>query len=82
MKYLAYLKEQYFSTPDYNEDESLKFNYAAYNVRPSRIRQLQRLAERQGLDPYKWFYHVEQLARRHIGLETVNYVISIQKHRV
>ena len=82
VKYLAHLKEHYFSTPDYTEDESLNFTLAAYNAGPSRIRQLQRLAERQGLDPYKWFYHVEQLARRHIGLETVNYVISIQKHRV
>lgn len=82
VKYLAHLKEHYFSTPDYSEQESINFTLAAYNAGPTRIRQLQRLAERQGLDPYKWFYNVEQLARTRIGLETVNYVISIQKHRV
>ncbi len=81
-RYLAHLKEHYFSTPDYTEDESLNFTLAAYNAGPTRIRQLQRLAERQGLNPYKWFYNVEQLARTRIGQETVNYVISIQKHRV
>lgn len=82
VKYLAHLKEHFFSTPDYTEAESLNFTLAAYNAGPTRIRQLQRLAERQGLDPYKWFYNVEQLARTRIGQETVNYVISIQKHRV
>lgn len=82
VRYLAHLKEHYFSTPDYTEDESINFTLAAYNAGPTRIRQLQRLAERQGLDPYKWHYNVEQLARLRIGQETVNYVISIQKHRV
>lgn len=82
VRYLSHLKERYFSSPNYTEAESLNFTLAAYNAGPTRIRQLQRIAEREGLNPYKWFYNVEQIARNKIGLETVNYVISIQKHAV
>lgn len=79
-KYLAYLKQQVFTGPDYTPEESLNFALAAYNAGQTRIRQLQREAERAGLDPYVWFYNVEQIARRRIGHETVNYVLSVQRH--
>ncbi len=80
-KYLAYLKQQIFTGPDYTPEESLNFALAAYNAGQTRIRQLQREAERAGLDPYVWFYNVEQVARRRIGHETVNYVLSVQRHQ-
>ncbi len=80
-KYLAYLKQQIFSGPDYTAEESLNFALAAYNAGQTRIRQLQREAEREGLNPYVWFYNVEQIARRRIGHETVNYVLSVQRHQ-
>ena len=80
-KYLAYLKQQVFTGPDYTSEESLNFALAAYNAGQTRIRQLQREAERQGLNPYVWFYNVEQIARRRIGHETVNYVLSVQRHQ-
>jgi membrane-bound lytic murein transglycosylase MltF len=80
-KYLAYLKQQVFTGPDYTPEESLNFALAAYNAGQTRIRQLQREAEQAGLDPFVWFYNVEQVARRRIGHETVNYVLSVQRHR-
>ena len=80
--YLAHLQERFFNSRDYTDEDRINFTLAAYNAGPTRIRQLQRQAERQGLDPYRWFYNVEQLARNHIGQETVNYVIGIQKHKV
>ncbi|WP_239232389.1 MltF family protein [Thiomicrospira aerophila] len=80
-KYLAYLKHQVFTGPDYTPEESLNFALAAYNAGQTRIRQLQREAEREGLNPYVWFYNVEQIARRRIGHETVNYVLSVQRHQ-
>lgn len=81
-KYIRHLKDVYFNSDDYTPQERINFSLAAYNAGPHRIRQLQRLAQAQGLDPYKWFYHVEQMARNQIGQETVNYVTGILKHRV
>lgn len=80
-KYLAYLYHQVFVGPDYTPEESLNFALAAYNAGQTRVRQLQREADREGLNPYIWFYNVEQIARRRIGHETVNYVLSVQRHR-
>ena len=48
---------------------------------PGRIRKLQRMTKAKGLNPYKWHYNVEVLARQEIGQETVNYVTKIQKNQ-
>lgn len=82
VKYLAYLRDNYFSGPEYSEEERINFALAAYNAGPGKIRKLQRLAEKRNLDPHKWFYNVEVLARKEIGHETVNYVTQIQKAMV
>jgi len=79
IKYLAFIRDFYFSKPEYTKEEQINFSLAAYNAGPGRIRKLQREAEAQGLDPHKWFYNVEVLARQSIGHETVNYVTQIQK---
>lgn len=79
VKYLAFIRDFYFSTPEYSSEDRINFSLAAYNAGPGRIRKLQREAEARGLDPYKWFYNVEILARQFIGHETVNYVTKIQK---
>jgi len=81
-KYLRHLQDTYFNSLDYSAQERINFSLAAYNAGPHRIRQLQRQAQARGLNPHKWFYHVEQIAREQIGQETVNYVIGILKHRV
>ena len=79
IKYLAFIRDYYFDKPEYTEEDKINFSLAAYNAGPGRIRKLQREAEAQGLDPHKWFYNVEALARKAIGHETVNYVTQIQK---
>lgn len=82
VKYLAFLRDRYFSDPNYSPEDRNNFALAAYNAGPARIQQLQQEAKKRGLNPYKWFYNVETLARNEIGRETVNYVTSIQKMKL
>ena len=82
VKYLAFIRDYYFDKPEYAKEDQINFSLAAYNAGPGRIRRLQREAEARGLDPYKWFYNVEVLAREDIGYETVNYVTQIQKRMI
>jgi membrane-bound lytic murein transglycosylase MltF len=58
------------------------FTFAAYNAGPSRIVRLRRVAQREGLDPNKWFGNVELVAAKDIGQETVQYVSKIYKYYV
>lgn len=82
VKYLAFLRDRYFSSDNYTPEERDNFTLAAYNAGPGRVMQLQRKAENLGLNRHKWFYNVESAARQIIGHETVNYVTSIQKMRL
>ncbi len=82
VKYLAFIRDYYFSKPEYSPEDVINFSLAAYNAGPGRIKKLQRIAEQRGLDPYKWYYNVEIIARQRIGQETVNYVTKIQKTKI
>ena len=83
VKYLAYLRDHYFSDAKlYTPEDQINFALAAYNAGITKIRYYQRLAKKRGLNPYKWFYNVELIARRKIGLETVNYVANIRKFQI
>lgn len=82
IKYLAFIRDFYFTKPEYSKEDRINFSLAAYNAGPGRIRQLQRLAERKGLNPHKWHYNVEVIARQEIGHETVDYVTKIQKTKI
>lgn len=82
VKYLAFLRDQYFSGDEYSEEDKINFSLAAYNAGPARVRKMQRKAESMGLDPKKWFYNVEVVARNTIGHETVDYVAKIQKTKI
>ncbi len=77
--YLAWLRDIYFDEPDYTPEARINFVLAAYNAGPTRIRRLQEEAKARGLDPHKWFYNVEIVARQRIGHETVNYVARVRK---
>lgn len=79
VRYLAFLRDHYFDKPEYSDEDKINFALAAYNAGPGRIRELQRHAKAKGLNPNKWFYNVEVIARNEIGHETVNYVTVIQK---
>ena len=82
IKYLAFIRDFYFTKPEYSKEDRINFTLAAYNAGPGRIRKLQRMAEARGLDPHKWHYNVEVMARQVIGQETVNYVTKIQKTKI
>ena len=46
------------------------------------INRLRQEAAREGLDPNRWFGHVELVVARRIGRETVQYVRNIYKYYV
>lgn len=54
--------------------------FASYNAGPTRIARLRARAERNGLDPNRWFANVEMEAAREIGRETPQYVAHIFKY--
>jgi membrane-bound lytic murein transglycosylase MltF len=76
-KYLALLRDSYFSNPAMKPEAQLRFSLAAYNAGPARIGQVRRKAEKMGFDPNRWFRHCEIAALRIIGQETVRYVRNI-----
>ena len=82
VKYLAFLRDRYFSDPLLTREEQENLTLAAYNAGPAKVRKLQKRAEKLGLNPHKWLYNVEVAARQIVGTETVNYVTSIQKMRI
>jgi membrane-bound lytic murein transglycosylase MltF len=80
VKYLAFLRDRYFSAPQFSPEARVDFTIAAYNAGPARINGLRRKSRKQGLDPNRWFFNVEHVARRVIGRETVQYVANINKY--
>ena len=79
-KYLRFLADLYYQNEPMDQIDKGLFAIASYNAGPARIRQLQRKAEDQGLDPNRWFNHVEIVAAKDIGRETVQYVANIYKY--
>jgi len=82
VKYLAFLRDHYYSETDLAEGDRVRFTLAAYNAGPSKIREARTLAARMGLDPNKWFRNVEIAALKAIGQEPVHYVSNINKFYV
>lgn len=81
-RYLAFLRNRYFSDESISPAARFDFTVAAYNAGPARVAQLRRTAGREGLDPNRWFGHVEHVARRVIGRETVEYVANVNKYYI
>ena len=79
-KYLAFLRDRYFSGSELDRFNRVFFTLAAYNAGPARVRQLRAAADAEGLNPDVWFGQVEQVAARRIGRETVRYVSNIAKY--
>jgi len=82
VKYLAFLRNRYFSDPALTPDNRVAFTWAAYNAGPAKVQRMRQLAAKMGLDPNKWFHHVELAAGRIVGRETVKYVADIYKYYV
>lgn len=82
VKYLAFLRDRYFGAEPMDDLNKLLFTLASYNAGPAKIAQFRREAEAMGLNPNLWFDHVEIVAAREIGRETVHYVGNIYKYYI
>ena len=82
VKYLRFIADRYFKDAPMDRLNRGLFTLASYNAGPARVAQLRKKAENMGLDPNRWFGHVEVVAAREIGRETVQYVSNIYKYYV
>ena len=81
-KYLRFLADRYFSDDEINELNQWLLALGAYNAGPAKINRYRREAEANGYDPNRWFDHVEIIAAKRIGRETVTYVSNVFKYYV
>ena len=82
IKYMAWLRDNYFSDPGVPEAVRVDFALAAYNAGPGRVRRWRREAPENGIDADRWFGGVENLALEQVGFEPVRYVANINKYFV
>jgi membrane-bound lytic murein transglycosylase MltF len=82
VKYLHFLRTQYFDDPFIRPRDQIRFALAAYNAGPAKIRRARQEAKRMGLDPNRWFRNVELAVLKTIGRETVRYVSNINKYYI
>ena len=79
-RYMAFLRDRYFSDPAIAPVDRMAFSWAAYNAGPAKVRKMRAKAQEMGLDPNRWFGNVEVAAARIVGRETVRYVANIYKY--
>ena len=81
-KYLRFMTDRYFKGAPMDPVDKMLFAFASYNAGPAKVAQLRKEAKETGLDPNVWFNHVERVAAKRIGRETVQYVSNIYKYYV
>jgi membrane-bound lytic murein transglycosylase MltF len=82
IRYMAWLRDTYFSDTALPEEVRVDFALAAYNAGPGRVRRWRLEAAELGIDPDRWFGGVENLALERVGFEPVRYVANINKYFV
>ncbi len=82
VKYLRFVRDQYFSDPALSDLDRTLFSFAAYNAGPGNIRKARRRAEKLGLDQNVWLDNVEIAAGMVISREPVIYVRNIYKYYI
>ncbi len=82
VKYLRFLKERHFAEPEIDDLDRVLLALAAYNAGPANIRKSRARAEKMGLDPNRWFDHVEIATAKTVSREPVVYVRNIYKYSV
>ena len=82
IKYLDFIRSRYFSDPGIAPVDQVALSLAAYNAGPARIASMRKKTKQAGLDPNVWFNNVEQITRKHVGSEPVNYVANIIKYYI
>jgi len=81
-KYMDQLMSRYFPDAKFTPEVRPLFAFASYNAGPGNISKMRKEAEKRGLDPNKWFNHVERVVAERIGTETTTYVRNIYKYYV
>jgi membrane-bound lytic murein transglycosylase MltF len=81
-KYLRYLISTYISDPHMDDHNRALFAFAAYNAGPANLKKFRDQAQAMGLDPNRWFDHVEHAAAAIVGRQTVQYVSNIRKYYI
>lgn len=82
VKYLRLIRETYFSGGKISPLNRVLLSFGAYNAGPGNISRARKMAIKMGLDPNRWFGHVEVAAARTISREPVTYVRNIYKYFV
>jgi membrane-bound lytic murein transglycosylase MltF len=82
VKYMAVLRDSYFSGDEISEEDRFAFTWAAYNAGPAKVRRMRARAAEMDLDRNRWFQNVELAALAMVGRETVRYVANVYKYYV
>lgn len=82
VRYLDWLRTNFFADPELDEIERMDFILAAYNAGPGNVRKWRKLAPERGLDPNRWRENVERLALESVGVQPIRYVNNIEKYHV
>ncbi|MGH9461402.1 MAG: transglycosylase SLT domain-containing protein [Vicinamibacteria bacterium] len=80
IKYNRWVVDNFYNDPGIRPVDASLLAFASYNAGPGRVSRLRKEAAEQGLDPNRWFNHVELIAAKRIGRETVQYVSNIYKY--
>ncbi|MGH9323738.1 MAG: transglycosylase SLT domain-containing protein [Vicinamibacteria bacterium] len=80
IKYNRWVVDNFYDDEGMRPVDRSLFAFASYNAGPGRVARLRKEAVEQGLDPNRWFNHVELIAAKRIGRETVQYVSNIYKY--
>jgi membrane-bound lytic murein transglycosylase MltF len=80
VKYIRFMMNQFYADEPMDPLNKGLFTFASYNAGPGRVSQLRKEAAKRGLDPNKWFNHVEVVAAEKVGRETVQYVSNVYKY--
>ncbi len=81
-RYLAFLRDRYFSDPLISPENRLAFTWAAYNAGPAKVNKMRARTRAMGLDPNVWFLNVELATSKYVGREPVRYVAHVFKYYV
>ncbi len=80
VKYMRFMLNTFYANESMTDLDKALFTFASYNCGPGRMKSLRAEAAKRGLDPNRWFKHVELVAADKIGAETVTYVSNIYKY--
>lgn len=81
-KYLRWLIDTHVVEPTMSAEQRALFALAAYNAGPGNLAKARRHAAARGLDPNRWFDHVELAMAEVVSTEPVRYVRHVYKYHV